>query len=279
MIDKVFLLFYLIITAVFLILLSIILPRLTKNDKKRPLYIYVGYYVLNTGLLNYIFHFNPIKTILLNLIFLIFSNFIGSKLRVMGLTGQICSGKSTVSKYLRDKYKACVIDIDKLNREVLEIDEVKKEIRRNFGDDVFTNENELDRLKMRQIIYAEPNKKKLLERITHGRVFKLLFKTLLLEKLIYRNKYVFLENAILLRFNLFKYICFPIVSVCTTKKAEIIGRVMARDNCDRLTAERILDSQMKLEDYINQSDYVIFNDDDESALYKEVDSFLDKINV
>ena len=278
MLNKIFLFFYLCITSILLILISIALPRITKIDKNRPLYIYIGYYVLNTAILNYFFLFHPMKTILINLFFLLLSNFLGSRLRVMGLTGQICSGKSTVSKYLADKYKASVIEIDKLNREVLDIDEVKKEIRRGFGDDVFTNNNELNKLKMREIIFSDQSKKRLLEKITHGRVFKILFKTIIKEKLLYWNKNVFIENAILLRFTLFKYICFPILSICTTKKAEIIGRIMDRDKCDRVTAEKIIASQMGMEEYIDQSDYVIFNDSDQDSLHKEVDVFMNKLN-
>jgi len=196
----------------------------------------------------------------------------------MGLTGQICSGKSTVSKYLQSNYNAKIIDVDLVNREVLEMDYVKKEIRRTFGDDVFTEENELNRQKMREIIYSDQNKKRLLEKITHGRVFFLIIKKLLQEKLIYWNKLVFIENAILLRFSFFKYICYPILSICTSKKAEIICRVMNRDNCERTTAEKILENQMKIEEFIKQSDYVIFNDENEEKLKKEVDIYLDKLN-
>jgi dephospho-CoA kinase len=196
----------------------------------------------------------------------------------MGLTGQICSGKSTAAKYLEEKYKAKVINIDKLNKEVLEMEVVKKEIRKNFGDDVYNDKNELNKKKMREIIYSDPTKKRILEGITHGRVFKLLIKNIIWEKLIYRTNYVFIENALLLRFAFFRYICFPIVSVCTTKQAEIIGRVMERDDCDRTTAENILQNQMKFEEFLQQSDYNIINNTEIQDLYKEVDMFMNKIN-
>lgn len=278
MLTKLLLLLYLIISVAVLVLVSIVLPRIAVQDKNKPIFIYVGYYILNTIIFNYFFNIYPLKTIFLNLIFLLLSNFIGAKLRVMGLTGQICSGKSSVARYLNEKYKAVVIEIDKLNRDVLEMEEVKKEIRRGFGDDVFDENNNLNKLEMRRIIYSDEKKKRLLEKITHGRVFKLLIKTIMKEKLLYRTKYVFIENAILLRFAFFRYICFPIVAVCTTKKAEIIGRVMERDSCDSKTAEKILESQMSVKDFADKSDYVIFNDSTLEDLKKEVDIFMSKFS-
>ena len=152
MFSEIILTAYFLISFIVLVLLTLALPRISKLDKSKPLYIYIAFYILNSIFLNYVIIFNPLKTILINVTLLIFSHLVGSKLRLIGLTGQICSGKSTVSEYLASKYKASIIDVDKLNREVLEMDEVKKEIRRKFGDEVFNDKNELDRMKMRKII-------------------------------------------------------------------------------------------------------------------------------
>jgi dephospho-CoA kinase len=257
-----------------LVFFSIIIPRVTKNDKGRLIYIYGGFYGINTVLLNYLFKVNPLKTILLNVILLIFSQLIGSRLRFIGLTGQISSGKSTVAHYLENKYQAAIIDVDKLNKEVLEDQKVKAEIRKIFGDDVFDQENNLKKLEMRKIIFNDINKKRKLESITHFRVFKMLLYRLFRDKILYRNKYVVIENALLLRFLPLKLICFPILAVCTSKKAEIIARVMERDGCDRETAENILNNQISKEEFIDASDYVIFNDTDKGQLRADVDKFM-----
>jgi dephospho-CoA kinase len=257
-----------------LVFISIILPRITKDEKGRLIYIYGGFYGINTVLLNYLFKVNPLKTILLNVILLIFSQLIGGRLRFIGLTGQISSGKSTVAHYLETKYQASVIDIDKLNREVLEDPQVKSEIRKAFGDDVFDKDNNLKKLEMRKIIFNDVNKKKKLEGITHFRVFKLLLYRLFRDKILYRNKYVVIENALLLRFLPLKLICFPILAICTSKKAEIIARVMERDGCDRVTAENILNNQITKEEFVDASDYVIFNDTDKGQLRADVDKFM-----
>jgi dephospho-CoA kinase len=300
MILTILLIIYFVLILGILLIFVTITPRISpKNDNNnttnKTAYFYIGFYILNSIILNYIFSLHPFKTVLTNLVLLVVAHIIGLKLRVMGLTGQICSGKSTVGKYLEQKYKACVIDIDKLNREVLEMPEVKKEIRLSFGDEVFKeeevdntgntinntnntkNSSTLDKLKMRSIIFSDPEKRKKLEKITHKRVFKLLALKILKEKIFYNTKYVFIENAILLRFTMLYYMCYPILSVCTNSNAEILGRVMERDKCDRKTAENILANQMKLEEFVKKSDYVIFNDEGLEELKTEVDKFMAKI--
>jgi dephospho-CoA kinase len=276
-INTIILILYICITFFVLLIISITLPRITKIDKNKPIFYYGGFYIVNSIILNYFFKFNPLKTILENLILLLVAHLIGIRLRVMGLTGQICSGKSTVAKYLESKYKACVVDIDKLNRDVLEMNSVKRKIRKTFGDEVYNPKNELDKMKMRKIIYSDINKKRQLEKITHFEVFKLLIKTILKEKLLYGTQLVFIENAILLRFELLKYLCYPIIAVCTHHKVEIVRRIMNRDQCDKETAEKILDNQMKIEEFIEQSDCVIFNDGELNQLETEIDKILEKL--
>jgi len=269
-----FLCIYLIILFIFFIIFYICLPRLQSLHKQIPTSYYPIFYTISSLVLNFVFGIKPILSILLHLSILIISNFIGVRLRVAGLTGQICSGKSTVAKYLTEKYKAYVIDIDELNRKVLDYDVVKTEIRKKFGDEVYDDKNQLDKLKMRRIIFADREKKKILEGITHKRVFSLLIKTILKQKFLYSTKYIFIENAILLRFKLLKFICFPIISVISNNKTEVIKRILNRDHCDGATAEKILENQMNSEEFICQSEYVIFNDEGKDRLEEEVDKIM-----
>lgn len=272
--SHIILFLYVLISFSILVVFSVILPRISKTENYRSIYIYGGFYGINTLILNYFFRIHPLKTIVINVILLIFSHFIGNRIRLIGLTGQICSGKSTVAKYMESKYSANVIEVDKLNKEVLDEIEVKKEIRKCFGDEVFDSEGNLKKLEIRKIIFNDTNKKKQLERITHFRVFKKLIYRIFRDKIFYHNKYVVIENALLLRFPLLKLICFPIIAVCTSKTAEIIGRVMERDNCDRVTAENILNNQISKDEFIEGSDYVIFNDSDLGQLRVDVDKFM-----
>ncbi len=85
----------------------------------------------------------------------------------IGLTGGIASGKSTVSRLLRS-LGAVIIDADLLARKVVEPGTaVGKEIVATFGDDILLPEGELNRKRLGEIIFADENKRKLLESIIH----------------------------------------------------------------------------------------------------------------
>ena len=93
-------------------------------------------------------------------------------MQVIGLTGGIASGKSTVSNILK-KAGAVIIDADRIARDV-----VKKglpayqEIRDTFGDNVLSPDGEIDRSVLGDIIFNDPQKKQLLNRIVHPYVSK-----------------------------------------------------------------------------------------------------------
>lgn len=272
------LLLYLVFVSSILSVIFIAFPRLAKTDSTAPIYYFIGFYIGNTICLNYLFKVNPMLTMLLNLILLGINNIIGNRLRLIGLTGQVCSGKTSVCNYLLNKYDCSIIEIDKLNREVLERQETKNQIRKIFGDDVFDEDGNLLRMELRKIIYSDPKKKKQLEKITHTKVFLLLIKRILYEKLIKRKKHVFLENAILLQIPRLRLICFPVYALVTSNKADIIRRIMNRDKCDQQTAENMLNNQMKIEDFVIEAEHVIYNDSDSlEPVYKEIDCLMESL--
>ena len=88
----------------------------------------------------------------------------------VGLTGGVASGKSTVSAILAE-LGAVVIDADQLAREVVAPGtEGLAEVVAAFGEDVLTAEGELDRPAMGAIVFADPEKRRVLESIIHPRV-------------------------------------------------------------------------------------------------------------
>ncbi len=88
----------------------------------------------------------------------------------VGLTGGVASGKSTVSAILAE-LGAVVIDADQLAREVVAPGtEGLQEVVAAFGDDVLTAGGELDRPAMGAIVFADPERRRVLESIIHPRV-------------------------------------------------------------------------------------------------------------
>ncbi|MDO7869416.1 dephospho-CoA kinase [Nocardioides jiangxiensis] len=89
----------------------------------------------------------------------------------LGLTGGIASGKSTVSRMFAD-LGAIIIDSDVLAREVVAPGtEGLAEVVAAFGEDVLTDAGEMDRAKVGAIVFADPEKRKVLEQVIHPRVF------------------------------------------------------------------------------------------------------------
>jgi dephospho-CoA kinase len=242
------------------------------------MYLFIIFYFANSIISNYILSIRSYYSALINCIFLILAFYISKKFRIHGITGQIASGKSTSSNYLREKYGATVIDIDKLNAEVLQEKEVKKQILQKFGEEVFDEFGNLKKLEVRKIIFNDNKKKKQLENITHFKVLKKLFCSIFKEKFLKQKNLVMIENAILLKIPFLKYICYSIIAVVSIDKAVKIRRIMERDNIqDRNLAENILHNQMTIEEFNNEADYVILNDGRVEELHSKIDLFIEAL--
>jgi dephospho-CoA kinase len=95
-------------------------------------------------------------------------------LRLIGLTGGIATGKSTVARLLADR-GAVIVDADRLAREVVEPGSpALAEIAARFGDSVLTPEGALDRAALGAVVFADPGERRRLEAITHPRIAALM---------------------------------------------------------------------------------------------------------
>ncbi len=87
-----------------------------------------------------------------------------NKFRVIGLTGTIASGKSTVSRYLRDHYHAMHIDADLVARRVVE--ESAQLLAWHFGQEIL-KDGTVDRKALGSIVFSDEQKLKLLNSLVH----------------------------------------------------------------------------------------------------------------
>jgi len=89
--------------------------------------------------------------------------------KIVGLTGGIATGKSTVARLLSDR--ATIVDADILAREIVAPGEPAwREIVATFGEEVLAKDRTLDRGKLRQIVFEDPQSRHRLEAITHPRI-------------------------------------------------------------------------------------------------------------
>ncbi|XP_041478509.1 dephospho-CoA kinase domain-containing protein-like [Lytechinus variegatus] len=177
---------------------------------------------------------------------------------LVGLTGGIASGKSTVSNMLRD-LGCVIIDADKIAREVVEPGRPALElIVRHFGKSVLQGDGTLDRAKLGSIIFADSEKRKVLNRCTHPYIQRTMLWRVL-KSFLSGYHYVILDIPLLLDGSaLRRFIKYVLVVYCDEKTQ--LDRLMARNDLTQEGALQRISSQVPLEMKKKQADFVIDND-------------------
>jgi len=176
--------------------------------------------------------------------------------KVIGLTGGIASGKSTVSKLLKEM-GAIIIDADLIARDIVgKGSEALKEIVDRFGEKVLKEDGSLDRKALANIVFNDTEKLRILNEITHPRIIGKI-KDLINFFSQRGEKIVIIDAALLIESNLHK-IVDEVWLVYLDKNLQI-ERLMARDNISFLDALKRIESQMPIEEKLPYADKVIDN--------------------
>lgn len=199
---------------------------------------------------------------------------------VIGLTGGIGTGKSTVSQILRNKGFS-VIDLDVISHKVIEFPSVVEKIVKNFGKEVLeNNENNNDgnrtvsREKLGKIIFSDREKRFTLNSIMHPEILRIMQKKILEceSKNEKENKIIFVEIQLLFEVQWEKE--FDYILLVAAKRDIQVRRVLERDKRSEKEAWDIINSQMSLDEKRGKSDFVIENDGNIDDLNRKVDKFL-----
>lgn len=263
-------------------------PRFYRDNKAISLPIIIFYSLLNLFLCKLFFkknYFGYIIYLLNELITISFSYLILSGFHVYGITGQICSGKTSACEYLKKRYRAAIVSLDEINHRILERRDIIKQIKKEFGNEVIINNNgieSINRSALKKIIFDNRQMRKKLENITHPKIMLQFLKILFIERFLNLKKFVFIENAILLRFNMFKMLLKGTISICVENEDVLIQRIIKRDNRGDIvtseeTARNILKNQMSLYEFKNKSDIIIYNDDNYQSLELKIDDVMNNI--
>lgn len=162
-------------------------------------------------------------------------------MHVIGLTGGIATGKSTVSELLQAE-GAIVIDADQVAREILAPGQPAwQDTLKTFGAEILAPGGEIDRQKLGRIVFADTAARERLNAITHPRIESRIKE--LLDR--YRQEgvaVVVLEAALLLEAGLTGYV--DEIWVTDLPREEQVKRLMSRDGFPREEAEQRVDSQI-----------------------------------
>jgi len=187
---------------------------------------------------------------------------------LVGLTGGIATGKSTVSELLRQL--GCeIIDADRLARDVVEPEQPAwKQIVADFGRGVVNADGTLDRKKLGAIVFADPDRRKRLEAITHPAI-RARFQARLDELaaqgfagIVVFDAPVMIESG--------GYRNMDRLVVVVTDEATQASRLRTRDGTDDAEGRRKVASQMPLAEKAKLADYVIDNSGDRETTAAEV---------
>lgn len=191
---------------------------------------------------------------------------------IIGLTGGIASGKSTVSNFLKEKgFK--IYDADIIAKEIMQKKEIIKSLIDIFGGEVY-NENTLNREYIKKIVFNNKEKLNELNNLVHYEVFNY-YKEI--KSKIKKGEKVIFDIPLLFETKMDTLCDMTIVVAIDLDKQ--IERVMKRDNIDKELAIKIINSQMALEDKIKRATIVIENNGTLEELKKNIDNVINSVII
>ncbi|RPJ08493.1 MAG: dephospho-CoA kinase [Deltaproteobacteria bacterium] len=177
---------------------------------------------------------------------------------VVGLTGGVASGKTTVSEILQEE-GAYLIDADMIARQLVEPHSATwYEIRKAFGDDILDENGSLRRKKLAARVFSDPDERKILNQILHPQIRREIQNRLkeIAEK--DPRAIVIVDAALLVETG--DYREMDKVIVIASSPQEQIERLKQRDGMEEEQARNVLASQMPLEEKRKVADFIICNE-------------------
>lgn len=193
----------------------------------------------------------------------------GDRLKIIGLTGGIGSGKSTISCILKE-LGAYIIDEDMVSRLLMEKGQkVYYDIVSYFGPEILKENGDIDRKKLGSVVFADSEKLQALNRITHPAMIK--YTKAEIERLMAQktHKLVVIDAAILIEMGLDKLV--DEIWVVYVDRETQIERIMARDGLSYADALNRINSQMPLDEKLRLADKVIDNTKPLDEVRKQVE--------
>lgn len=196
-------------------------------------------------------------------------------MKILGITGGVGAGKSTVLSYLQKQYGARVILADEVGHMVQEPgQECYKKIVENFGEEILCD-GRIDRQKLGAVVYADRSKLELLNQLVHPAVKAHIVEEIEKERHKGEVPFVVVEAALLLE-DRYDLICDEIWYVYVDEKNRC-KRLMASRGYSAEKVQSIMRNQMKDAEFRGRCDFVIDNSSDfMENTYEQIDKGLIK---
>lgn len=193
---------------------------------------------------------------------------------VVGLTGNIGCGKSSLSNIFREDFKIDIIDADIISRNIFKDELLLDQVFKVFGESIKNSDNTLNRKKLGRIVFNDDEKLVQLNNLTHPKIKEQIIDSVELIRKKGKN-IVIIDAALLVEGNYLDLIDKLLVVYC--KEDVQIQRIISRDLCSKEEALSRINSQLSQEEKINYADYKIDNSGSYDELKKRAYEFIDYI--
>jgi dephospho-CoA kinase len=191
--------------------------------------------------------------------------------RLIGLTGGIAKGKSTVANYLAESYKLPILDSDIYARDAVAIGSpILKQISQKYGNDILLTDNSLNRQKLGEIVFKNQEERFWIESLIHPYAR---------ERFNQEMAKISTDTIVLVIPLLFEVRLTNLVTetwVVSCSEEQQLKRLMQRNNLTLEQAQARINSQMSLSEKVKLADFVLDNSQNVETLLKFVDVVMDK---
>lgn len=194
---------------------------------------------------------------------------------ILGLTGGIATGKSTVAEKLKT-LGASLIDFDRIARDVVRPEKPAwKDIVGYFGKQVLNPDRTLDRKQLSEIVFNDLEKRKKLESFTHPRIHEAFVKQVDQIAAMDPNAIIQVDIPLLIELNL-QYMFHKVLVVYIPREMQI-DRLIKRDGLKRDEAIKIINAQLPIDEKKKYADYIIHNEQSLEETYRQVEDLWNEL--
>jgi dephospho-CoA kinase len=176
---------------------------------------------------------------------------------VLGITGGIATGKTSFTQTAKAELDATVFDADACARDLVDRDlDIREALKERFGARIFGENGELDRGRLREIVFQDETERRALEFILHPKIRETW--TRIAETANARKTWLLIDIPLL--FETFAERFFDVIVVIACSRAVQMHRLIAIRKLTPQVAEEMVESQTPLSEKIQRADHVLWND-------------------
>ncbi len=195
-------------------------------------------------------------------------------MKVIGITGGVGAGKSTVLNILKNNFNSYIIMADEVSRKLCKKgNQAYEKLVDIFGDEILDDNGELNRAALAKIIFSQPNKRIVVNSIIHPLVKQEIVKKITELKIKEEYDYVFIEAALLIEdhYNVF---CDEIWYIHVSEEIRRKRLKESRNYSDEKVTS-IFKSQLSEDEFRRNSDFVIDNGESVDSTLKQIRDYLE----